>query len=154
MPKITPAEWGRGLIVRHAVSRGYVLHKTQLASVPATGGNVWVTVNEITMNVTIDEPSTVLQLFRCTVWLSAIGGRQLHLRLRHGSSVGLHQTAEYDPVTGGGTDGHGITLFRSWPNVQPGQRSFSLDVRYPYSSSWTYSATMTDLRMSLVVLKR
>src|SRR5690606_23970449 len=128
MPAITPQEWGPGLIVRHAVSRGYVLHKRQLFSVPPTGGNVWVPVDEMTMTVTIDEPSTVLQLLRCTVWLVAVGGRQLHLRLRYGSNVGIHQTAEYDPE-GAGTDGHGITLFRVWPNVPPGQQSFGLDVR-------------------------
>jgi len=153
MPAITPQEWGPGFIVRHAVSQGYVLHKQQLRLAPEVGGNIWVPVNEMTMTVTIDEPSTVLQLLRCTVLLGFVGGQQMHLRLRYGSNVGIHQTAEHDP-TGAGTDGHGITLFRVWPDVQPGQQSFGLDVRYPYPTQWAYTSTLFDLRMVLAVLKR
>lgn len=154
MPAVTPLEFGPGMVVRHAVSQGYVLYRAQLSSVPPTGGMVWVPVDEMTMNVEIDEPSTVLQILRCTVFLSGTIGRQLELRLRHGAQTSVHQTAERDSTIITGMDGDGVTLFRAWPDVQPGTRAFGLDVRFPYSSSWTYSALLANLRHSLAILKR
>lgn len=105
------------------------------------------------MTVSIDEPSTVLQIFRCTVFLALPGGRQLHVRLRYGSRASVHQTAEHDTSIITGMDGDGVTVFRAW-NVQPGTHTFEVDMRFPYSYSWTYTAALADLRHVLTILKR
>lgn len=154
MPGLTPLEWGPGLVVRHAVSQGYVRYREQLSSRPPVGGNIWVPVEEMTLSVPIDEPSSVLQIFRCSVLLFPIGARQLQLRLRHGSQATVHQTAERDPTVITGMDGGSVTLFRAWPNVLPGSRTFEIDVRLPVNTSWDYGPTMTNLRHALAVLKR
>lgn len=154
MPAITPQEWGPGLIVRHAVSQGYVLYLEQLLSKPPVSGNVWVPVDEVTMQVTIDEPSSVLQLFRCTTFLGLVGSPQMRLRLRFDSQASEYQTAEHDTQTFNGMDNDHVLLFRAWPNVPPGVHTFGVETMVPYSGSWNWWAVLRNMRHALAVLKR
>lgn len=154
MPAVTPLDWGPGLVVRHAVSQGYVLYLEQLLSKPPTSGNIWVPIDEMTMQVTIDEPSSVLQLFRCTTFLGLIRSPQMRLRLRFDSQASVYQTVEHDTQIATGMDNDNVLLFRAWPNVPPGVHTFGVEIMVPYSGSWTYSAVLRNMRHALTVLKR
>lgn len=154
MPAVTPLDWGPGLVVRHAISQGYVLYLEQLGSHPPATGNVWTPLDEMTMQVTIDEPSSVLQLFRCTTILGFIGRPQMRLRLRFDSQASVYQTVEHDTQIITGMDSDNVLLVRAWPNVPPGVHTFGVEIMVPYSGSWTYSAVLRNMRHALTVLKR
>lgn len=156
MPVITPEEWGRGLIVRHAVSQGYIKHVSLISSGPPVYGHVWVDLDEMSITVPIDEPSTVLQIFRCTASISAWNyGRQVYFRLRHGNQYTVQQTHEADIGSGiVSTDNASITLFRAWPNVPVGNQTFGLQLMFLDWAGEQWPVRLSDLRMVLAILKR
>lgn len=148
MPAIVPAQWGPWLVVKHAVSQGYVIYIDRRQTSP-WALDQWIPIPVVDMTITLDEPSTVVQLFRGTV----MEAEQLELRLRCGAQVSVHQTHE---TWNGGTsfvDYSGVMLVRPW-DLPAGSHTFGLEgrTRYPVTQFWR--PYISEMRHVLAVLKR